>query len=82
MSHPTEPTAVTTGVRIHINRHDYEVAPGLHRVTELKRIAGIPPQDELEQVISGQFTPLPDDSAVTIVGAEHFVSHPRSGGSS
>jgi len=38
--------------------------------------------DELEQLIEGKLTPLPDDGAITIKGGEVFMSHVRSGGSS
>jgi ethanolamine utilization protein EutQ (cupin superfamily) len=42
----------------------------------------VPQADELEQVIDGKLTPLPDGGAVTIKGGEVFMSHVRSGGSS
>lgn len=82
MSDRSEAQAQLALVRVHINRHDYGLAPGLHRVTELKRIANIPPQDELEQQVAGGFTPLSDEGSVEIHGGEQFVSHVRSGGAS
>jgi len=69
-------------VEISIDRKTFAVKPGEHTVTALKTLVGVPAADELEQVINGKLTPLPDDGNVHIKGGEVFISHPRSGGSS
>jgi len=55
---------------------------GRRSVVEIKTVGGVALADELEQVIDGKLTPLPDEGSVTIKGGEVFMSHVRSGGSS
>lgn len=69
-------------VPIGINSTRHPITPGQHTVQEVKQLGHVPLADELEQIIGGQLTPLPDDGTVTIQGGELFASHPRSGGSS
>lgn len=69
-------------VKISINGVSQAIHRGRHTVIEIKKLGDVPLADELEQVIDGKLTPLPDDGAVTIKGGEIFKSHPRSGGSS
>lgn len=69
-------------VKISINGASKQIRRGRHTVVEIKKLGEVPLADELEQLIEGKLTPLPDDGAVTIKGAEVFMSHPRSGGSS
>jgi len=69
-------------VEIMINGKPYPIDRGRESVVDIKHVGQVPLADELEQVIDGKLTPLPDDGAVVIKGGEVFVSHPRSGGSS
>jgi hypothetical protein len=69
-------------VTVVINGVEKPVHRGRRTVKDLKILGGVPEADELEQVIKGKLTPLADDGAVTIKGAEEFVSHPRDSGSS
>lgn len=86
MNDSTNPSSTSpeTGpiVNITINNKVKEIHRGRQTVAEIKNVGGVPPADELEQVIGGKLTPLPDDGAVTIKGGEVFISHPRDSGSS
>ena len=68
-------------VKIQINGVSKLIHRGRRTVVEIKKLGDVPLADELEQLIDGKLTPLPDDGAVTIKGGEVFVSHVRSGGS-
>lgn len=69
-------------VHITINGVSKLIHRGRRTVVEIKTLGGVPLADELEQLIDGRLTPLPDDGAATIKGGETFMSHVRSGGSS
>jgi hypothetical protein len=69
-------------VTITINSKRKEIHRGHQTVAAIKKLGDVPAADELEQVIQGKLTPLPDDGAVTIKGGEAFISHPRDSGSS
>jgi hypothetical protein len=69
-------------VHITINGASKLIHRGRQSVVEIKKVGGVPLADELEQLVDGKLTPLPDDGAVTIKGGEVFMSHVRSGGSS
>jgi hypothetical protein len=69
-------------VSISINGVTKQIHRGSHLVAEIKVLGGVPLADDLEQVIDGKLTPLPDDGRVTIKGGEIFVSHPKDSGSS
>ncbi|MFT3783537.1 MAG: hypothetical protein QM790_16105 [Nibricoccus sp.] len=69
-------------VSITINSKPAEIHRGHQTIAAIKKLGGIPATDELEQVIHGKLTPLPDDGALTIKGGEVFISHPRDSGSS
>jgi hypothetical protein len=51
-------------------------------VETLKRCAGIPLTDDLDQLVGSKIVPLPDDGRVRITGCEIFLHHPKDGGSS
>lgn len=55
---------------------------GHRTVIEIKTVCEVPLAWELEQVIDGKLTPLPDDGAVTIKGGERFAGHPKDSSSS
>lgn len=69
-------------VRIVVDNRDYDIHRGRQAVAAIKALAGIPLAYELEQIVDGKPTPLPDDGAVTIKGGERFISHPRDASSS
>jgi hypothetical protein len=69
-------------VHITINGASKQIHRGRQTVVEIKTVGGVPLADELEQLLDGKLTPLPDDGSVVIKGGETFMSHVRSGGSS
>jgi len=84
-SHPKPPTEDHEKgpfVTITINNTPRQIHRGRATVAEIKALGAVPVADELEEVVNGKLTPLPDDGAVTIKGGEVFISHPRDSGSS
>ena len=79
-----EKTHPQTGefVSIKINGADKQIHRGHQTVAEIKAVGSVPVADELDQVIKGVITPLPDNGAVVLKGGEVFVSHPRDSSSS
>jgi hypothetical protein len=69
-------------VTITVDTKPYKIHRGHQTVADIKKLAGVPLAFELEQLIDGKLTPLPDDGAVTIKGGEVFLSHPKDGGAS
>ena len=64
-------------VPIIVNNVEFQIRRGRRTVVDIKTLAGVTLAHELEQIIDGKPTPLPDDGAVTIKGGERFISHPR-----
>jgi hypothetical protein len=69
-------------VTVTINGVERSIHRGHQTVAAIKTVGGVPLADDLDQLIDGKLTPLPDDGAVTIKGCEVFVSHVKDGGSS
>lgn len=69
-------------VTIQVNEQAVTIHRGRRTVAEIKNAGGVPLAHDLEQVIDGQLTPLPDDGAVIIKGGEEFFGHPKDSGSS
>jgi hypothetical protein len=69
-------------VTITVDTKPYRIHRGHQTVAEIKTVAGVPLAFELEQLVNGKLTPLPDDGAVTLKGGEIFLSHPKDGGAS
>jgi len=69
-------------VTITVNNVPKSIHRGHQTVAAIKIVGGVPLADDLDQIIDGKLTPLPDDGAVTIKGGEVFVSHVKDGGSS
>jgi hypothetical protein len=69
-------------VTITVNDEPKSIHRGHQTVAAIKQAGGVPPADDLDQVIDGNLVPLKDDGAVTVKGGEVFVSHPKDGGSS
>lgn len=71
-----------TRVKVPFNNKEVFVHTGELSVETLKRLAGIPLTDDLDQLIGSKIVPLPDDGRVRITGCEIFLHHPKDGGSS
>ena len=69
-------------VKIKVDGKLVEVHRGRMTVAEIKAEGKVPPAFDLDQVIDGKLTPLPDDGSVVLKGGEVFVSHPKSAHSS
>jgi hypothetical protein len=54
---------------------------GMHDVSELKTLGGVPQDYDLDQVIEGKLVPVTTEK-VHIRGGEVFTSHPKDSGSS
>lgn len=68
-------------VTITINNAQKPIHRGRQTVAAIKEAGGVPQADDLDQLVDGVLTNLPDDGAVTIKGGEVFVSHVKDGGS-
>lgn len=66
-------------VTITVNSKTYEIHRGHQTVAAIKEVAGVPAAFQLDELIDGTFTPLPDDGSVTIKGGEDFMSYPKGG---
>lgn len=60
-------------VNIKIAERLFQVRKGTHLVAELKSLAGLSPNDNLEQLVNGRIKPLDDNGKVEIHGDESFV---------
>lgn len=69
-------------VMVKVDGHPEHVVPGTYTVAAFKELVGVAADRELDIFENGAFEPLADDSEITIVGHEVFVSHVRTGGSS
>lgn len=69
-------------VTVSVDGHDRQVPKGKYTVAEFKATVGVAANYELDQIVDGEFKPLPDDGTIHIKGHEAFVSHVRRGGSS
>jgi hypothetical protein len=63
-------------VDIVVNGASHKIHRGTESVAAIKKIAGVPPADALQQDLGGVLKPLPDDGHVTINGGEVFMSLP------
>lgn len=69
-------------VNIVVDNEPVTIHRGRASVADIKSAANVPLAYDLEQVVAGTLTLLPDDGAVTIKGGEIFVSHPKDAASS
>ena len=60
-------------VRITIAEQAFEVSSGVHPVAELKELADLGPDDNLERLEDDRIKPLNDEGKVNIKGGEEFV---------
>jgi hypothetical protein len=64
-------------VVITVNGNQVPIHRGHQTVAHIKQVGGVAAAEELEQIIDGVFTPLPDGGGVTLKSGEVFVSHVR-----
>ena len=70
-------------IAVTIDTHRKEIAAGEYTGATLKKALGVPTDYELDQVLSGEFIEITDETKIELEkGGEHFVSHVRRGGSS
>ncbi len=69
-------------VTITVDTKPYKIHRGRQTVADIKKLAAVPLAFELEQLVDGKLTPVPDDGSVTVKGGEVFLSHPKDGGAS
>jgi len=63
-------------VEITINGKVHKARRGTEAVSVLKKLAGVPDADQLEQELNGVLTPLDANDSVKIAGGEVFLSFP------
>jgi len=71
-----------TRVGVPFNNKEVFVHIGELSVETLKRLAGVPLTDDLDQLVGSKIVSLPDNGKVHIAGCEVFLHHPKDGGSS
>jgi hypothetical protein len=69
-------------VKVPFNNKEVFLHMGILTVETLKRLAGIPLTDDLDQLVGSKIVALPDGGKVHITGCEIFLHHPKDGGSS
>ena len=69
-------------VSVSVDGVEQHVPAGTYVVSDFKRLVGVDPNKELDEVIHGEFKPLDDNAKITIEKHEKFVSHVRTGRSS
>jgi hypothetical protein len=68
-------------VQVTVDNVKHEVQRGDYVVSEFKKLVGVDPARELDEIIKGELKPLDDNARIVIKGGEVFVSHVRTGGS-
>src|SRR6476646_1298423 len=66
-------------VEVTVDGGKREVQAGTYLVSDFKRLVGVDPSKELDEIVHGEFKPLADNAQITIEKHEKFVSHVRSG---
>ncbi len=69
-------------VKIIVDGKGYEIGRGKQPVAAIKKLAGVPAANQLDQDINGVLTPIDQNGSVVIKGGEVFVSYPATGSSS
>jgi len=69
-------------VTVTVDTKPHTVRKGRYIVTDFKRLVGVDPSYQLDEVVNGQFVELKDTEKVSIRGKEVFVSHVRGGAAS
>lgn len=69
-------------VTVTVDGKPHDVHKGSYVVSEFKKLVGVDPSKELDEVVHGELKPLDDNQTIHIKGGEVFISHARQGGSS
>ena len=69
-------------VSVTVDGRSQTVPEGSYKVSEFKKLVGVDPSKELDEVVHGELKPLEDNQSIHIKGGEVFISHARQGGSS
>jgi len=69
-------------VTVTVDTKPHTVRKGRYIVSDFKRLVGVDPSYQLDEVVNGQFVELKDTEKVSIRGTEVFVSHVRGGAAS
>jgi hypothetical protein len=69
-------------VAVTVDGKTHHVPEGTYLVSEFKKLVGVDPSKELDEVVHGELKPLDDSHRIHIKGGEVFISHARQGGSS
>jgi hypothetical protein len=81
-THQDKPDHPPKKVVVTVDGKEHHVRPGTYSVAEFKREVKVDLSLDLDQVINGVLTPVPNDSTIEIKGGEVFISHQPQGGSS
>ena len=69
-------------VTVTVDTKPHTVRKGRYLVSDFKRLVGVDPTYQLDEVVNGQFVELKDTEKMSIKGGEIFVSHVRGGAAS
>jgi len=69
-------------ITITIDSVPKQIRQGRYVVSELKKLLGVAPELELDEILSGEFRPLEDTAQINVKDKDVFVSHVRRGGAS
>ena len=69
-------------VTVTVDTKPHTVRKGRYVVSDFKRLVGVDPSYQLDEVVNAQFVELKDTEKVSIKGSEIFVSHVRGGAAS
>jgi hypothetical protein len=69
-------------VTVTVDTKPHTVRKGRYLISDFKRLVGVDPSYQLDEVVHGQFVELKDTEKVSIKGKEVFVSHVRGGAAS
>lgn len=69
-------------VSIYVNNEPVYIQPGRYAVATLKKLAGVPLADDIDQLVNSTLKPVADDATLVLHGCEIFVSHIKDGGAS
>lgn len=69
-------------VTVTVDTKPHSVRKGRYLVSDFKRLVGVDPTYQLDEVVHGEFIERKDTEKVSIKGKEVFVSHVRGGAAS
>jgi len=69
-------------VTVTVDTKPHTVRKGRYIVSDFKRLVGVDPTYQLDEVVDGEFIERKDTEKISIKGKEVFVSHVRGGAAS